>query len=174
MTVDHSDYSEITSFEPVGLDDLQNPLVRQAVAYWQAQRRGRRFPARDDLDQRALIPFRRHMILLKVVEDGADFEYRFVGEAQAQAYSHKVQGRRMSEMMTRSPDFGPSIFAGYQFIQKTGTPFALRGWAGNDYTAANFSYFESVTLPLGRADDDVDHLVLFSAYVPRGLKTVRV
>jgi hypothetical protein len=166
------DYSEVTSFEPVALDDLENPLVRQAVAYWRSLCGVRRFPARDALEPRALVPFQSHMILLKVVDDGADFEYRFVGAAQAAAYTFPVQGRRMKEMMTLSPDFGPPVFAGYRYLQQCGTPFALRGWAGKDYIAANFAYTESVTLPLGARDDHVDHLVIFSAYVPRGFKPV--
>jgi hypothetical protein len=166
------DYSEVTSFEPVALDNLENPLVRQAVAYWRSLCGARRFPARDDLAPRALVPFQRHMILLRVIDDGADFEYRFVGEAQAAAYTHPVQGRRMSEMAALSPDFGPPVFAGYRYIQQSGTPFALRGWAGKDYVAANFAYTESVTLPLGVRDDHVDHLVIFSAYVPRDVKPV--
>ncbi len=165
---DTGDYSDITSFDPVALDDLQNPLVRQAVAYWRSVCKGRRFPARDDLEPRALAPFRPYMILLKVVEGGADFEYRFVGAMQAKAYTHVVEGRRMKDMTALSPLYGPPVFAGYQFIQKHGIAFALRGWAGKDYTAANFAYFESVTLPLG-SNDKVEHLAIFSAYAPRGL-----
>ena len=163
------EYSDVTLFEPVALDDLENPLVVQAVAYWRSLCRGRRFPARSDLDSRALAPFQSHMILLKVIGDGEDFEYRFVGAVQAEAYARTVQGKRM-RAMAEETQAGPSVFAGYQYIQRTGIPFALRGWAGKDYTAANFQYCESVALPLGDSDDKVDHMVIFSAYVPRTIK----
>jgi hypothetical protein len=171
MTNDTGDYSEITSFEPVALEDLQNPLVRQAVTYWRSLCGSRRYPEHRDLDPRTLSPFHRHMILLKVVDGGADFEYRFVGEIQRTAYTKPVSGKRMSETLAGSP-FGPAIFSGYQYIQKSGITYALRGWAGKDYKAANFAYFESVTLPLGPDDATVDHLIVFSAYAPRHLKPV--
>jgi hypothetical protein len=166
---DTGEYSDITSFEPVALDDLQNPVVRQAVAYWRSLCGNRRFPSRDELDPRELAPLRPHMILLRVIDDGADFEYRFMGAVQAKAYTFPVEGRRMKEMAAKSPHYGGPVFAGYQYIQQNGIAFALRGWAGRDYVAANFAYFESVTLPLG-SDDKVDHLAVFSAYAPRGLQ----
>lgn len=168
---DSADYSDVTSFEPVPLEDLKNPLVRRAVAYWRLRCGERRFPARDDLDPRDLAKFQRHMILIKVIDGGADFEYRYVGDVQRQAYAKPVAGKRMSETMVGS-SYGPSIFAGYQYIQKAGIAFALRGWAGKDYTSANFAYFESVALPLGPDDTTVDHMLVFSAYAPRDLKPV--
>jgi len=169
----HDEYPGFTSFEPVALDELENPLVVEAVAYWRGLCRGRRFPARTDLDQRALEPFQSHMILLKVVGDGEDFEYRFVGSAQVKAYARQIEGKRMKALAETSPGFGPAVFAGYVYIQKTGMPFAIRGWAGEDYVSANFLYCESVTLPLGDRDDFVDHLAVFSAYVPRGMEPKR-
>lgn len=162
-------YTGVTSLEPVALDDLSNPHVTQAVAYWRSLCRGRRYPARNDLDPRALSPIQRHMILVKVTEDGADFEYRMVGELQAQAYTRPIQGKFLSELAADSPVYGSAIFAGYVYIQKTGEPFALRGWVGKDYGYGNFCYCESVTLPLGPTDDWVDHLLIFSAFAPREL-----
>jgi hypothetical protein len=167
-STDPGDYLDITSFEPVALDDLQNPLVQQAVAYWRARCGQRRFPAREDLDQRALLPFQPHMILLKAIDGGNDFEYRFVGEAQRRAYLRPYEGRRISDPANTSP-YSQVFFAGYRCIQKSGTPFAIRGWAGKDFTSATFAYFESVVLPLGTTDDNVDHLAIFSAYAPRSM-----
>jgi hypothetical protein len=168
---DPADFSEFTSFAPVALDDLQNPLVRKAVGYWRSLSGARRYPARDDLDPRALVPFQPYMILIKVIGDGDDFEYRFVGEVQAKAYAHPFTGRRLSDPANPSP-YSKLFFAGYQQIQKSGVPFAIRGWAGKDFTATNFAYFESVALPLGPDDNHVDHIAVFSAYAPRNLKPV--
>lgn len=171
MTNDSGDYSDKTLFEPVALEDLQNPLVRDAVAFWRSLCGSRRFPAHGDLDPRALSRFQSHMILLKVIEDGADFEYRFVGEVQREAYVRPYVGRRLTDPANVSP-YNEPFLAGYRFIQKHGTPFALRGWAGKDFTFSKFAYFESVALPLGPDDDHVDHIVIFSAYAPRDLKPV--
>lgn len=166
---DTRDYSEVTSLEVVTLDRLENALLRRAVAYWQSLCKARRFPAWDDLDPRELAPFRRHMILLKVIDGGADFEYRFVGEVQRQAYVHSYAGRRMSQPANLSPYTTPFL-SGYRWIQSSGNPFAMRGWAGKDFTFSKFAYFESVAVPLGPDDDHVDHIVVFSAYAPRDLK----
>lgn len=176
MAVAHSDsgeYPDITSFAPVALDDLENPLVRRAVGYWRTLSGTRRFPAREDLDPRTLVPFQPYMIMLKVIDGGADFEYRFVGETQRMAYLRPYTGRRMSDPANVSP-YSKVFFTAYQCIQKTGTPFAIRGWAGKDFACATFAYFESVVLPLGPDNEHVDHLVIFSAYAPRDLKPVVV
>lgn len=176
MAVASSDFCEnpdITSFDPVALDDLENPLVRRAVGYWRTLAGTRRYPAREDLDQRTLVPFQPYMILLKAVDDGADFEYRFVGETQSMAYERPYSGRRLSDPANVSP-YSAVFLKAYQYIQKSGTPFAIRGWAGKDFTFATFAYFESVVLPLGPDDEHVDHLIIFSAYAPRDLKTIVV
>lgn len=163
-----SEYSEFTSFEVVPLDDLQNPLLRQAVAYWRSVCGTRRFPAREDLDPRELAPLRSHMILIKVLNNGADFEYRFVGEVQLRAYSRPYAGQQLSRPANPSI-YSEAFFTGYQYIQQSGNTFAMRGWAGKDFTYSNFVYFETVVLPLGPSDDEVDYIAVFSAYAPRDL-----
>jgi hypothetical protein len=168
---DSGDHPEITSLEALSLDDLENTLLRKAVAYWRSLCRDRRFPAWDDVDPRDLVPLRHHLIVLKVIDGGADFEYRVVGEMQRRAYVHPYVGRRISQPANRSP-YNAWFFAGYQYIQKSGTPFALRGWAGKDFTDSTFAYFETLALPLGPNDGQVDHIMVFSAYAPRDLKPV--
>jgi hypothetical protein len=170
---DSPDNPDITSFAPVALDELENPLVRRAVGYWRTLSGKRRYPAREDLDTRDLVPFQPYMILLKVIDGGADFEYRFVGETQCMAYERPYSGRRLSNPANVSP-YSKAFFTAYQCIQKSGTPFAIRGWAGKDFTFATFAYFESVVLPLGPDDKHVDHLMIFSAYAPRDLKMIVV
>ena len=169
---DSHDAPGYTSLEPVALSDLKNPLVRGAVVLWHSLCNDRRFPAHADLDPRMLASFQDYMILLKVIEGGEDFEYRFVGKNQAQAYKYPVEGYLITQTLERSSKYGPMIFAGYRYIQQSGIPFAMRGWVGEDYVTANFSYFETVALPLGPSDDYVDYIVVFSAFAPRDLNPV--
>jgi hypothetical protein len=160
-----------TSFETTDLDDLENPAVRLGVTCWLQLRGERRFPARDEMQPREIAGALRHMLLVKVLDGGADYEYRIVGDAQVRAYTVTLQNRRFSQVAADAPVLGKAVGQMFDRVVKEGEPIAARGRVGRDIPEANFTDSEFAILPLGTDRDGVDHLVVFASYAMRGVAT---
>jgi hypothetical protein len=158
---------DITSLESIMLDDLESPIVKLGAEYWRALRGIRRYPSRKDLHPRDVASVLGNMVLVKVIDGGNDFEYRIVGEVQAQAYGYRLQGRRISQIAAERPAYGHSVRGAYRRICESGEPVAVRGYIGSDFAHLKFAYCEHIALPLGATDDAVDHILIFSTYVAR-------
>jgi hypothetical protein len=161
------DAADTTSFEVVALDKLESPVVKQGADYWNALRGTRRYPARKDLHPRELTPILRNLLLIKVVDGGADFEFRIVGDVQMQTYALPFTGKRLSEFASSDAAYCYILRGFFGHVREFGEPIAVRGHMGRAFSNVRFSYCESMFLPLGESDDAVDHLLGFSAYVPR-------
>jgi len=161
------DDPDITSIERITLDELESPVVKQGANYWSALRGTRRFPSRKDLHPRDVASVLPHMVLIKVIDGGDDFEYRIVGEVQAQAYGHRLQGRRVSQIAAERPAYGHHVRGAYRNICESGEPIAVRGQIGSDFTYLKYTYCEHIALPLSNDDKNVDHILIFSTYVAR-------
>jgi hypothetical protein len=107
----------------------------------------------------------RDMILVKIIDGGADYEYRIVGDAQVQAFSIPLQGRRISEIAVTAPWFSQIATVTYEYVRRSGEPLAIRGRTGSEFPEARFVYHESVFLPLGANDAAVDHILIVSTNV---------
>ncbi|HEX2590599.1 MAG TPA: PAS domain-containing protein [Rhizomicrobium sp.] len=151
------------------LDQVENPLVRTGVNYWRALRGDRRMPARPQLSPRDIAGILRHLVILRVLDDGTDYEYRLVGDAQVQAYGFNFQNLRISQIKSVAPEFGQLMLGIYELVRTTRDPFVVRGWIGKDIPDSKFVYHESAFLPLGQDGETVDHIVVVSSYVPKAL-----
>jgi hypothetical protein len=154
-----------TAVHAVTFDELDSPVLRLAADYWLSRRNGRRFPARNDLHPRDMAKILRDTVLVRIIDGGADYEYRIVGDAQAQAYTVPLQGRRISDISVTAPWFGQIAASTYDYVRRSGEPLAMRGRVGREFPEAKFVYNESVFLPLGPSDDAVDHLLIVSTNV---------
>ena len=159
--------SDITTFELVALDELESPITRQGADYWDSLRGTRRYPARKELHPRDFSSILRHMLLIKVVEGGSDFEFRIAGDAQVRAYSVPILSRRLSEIAQTSPVFCYGLRGMFLHVTETGAPVAIRGRIGPIFFNVQYAFYESLVLPLGDGDNAVDHLLVFSTYVSR-------
>lgn len=108
------------------IDEVEHPIVKSAVSYWQSVKAQRRFPARADLTLRGMASFLPYTLIVAVIEDGADYEYRFVGEVERQAFKRNFKGMRVSQVERIAPKFGEIIRATYDRVSSTGLPFAVR------------------------------------------------
>lgn len=147
-----------------GLDRLQCPALQTAAQYWQALRGDRRFPTRDELNPARFAAALRHMALVRVIDGGADFEYRIVGDSLATAFSVPLRNRRLGEVHTTAASSVVVIAAVYRRCIAEGEPLALSGTTGRNAQTAMFTHFESVVLPLGR--EEIDHLLTFMVCNP--------
>ncbi|MBU6298124.1 MAG: PAS domain-containing protein [Alphaproteobacteria bacterium] len=166
-TVEPHEGSDATFFEPVTIDELESQVVKLAANYWNTLRGSRRYPARQDLRPRDIAPILRNMVLAKVIDGGADFEFRIAGDAQVQAYGVPFQGKRLSEVGPQNNAFSASVRGIYRHVVESAAPIAVRGRMGAGFPNVKFAYCESLFLPLGPSDDVVDHILVFSTYVER-------
>ena len=149
--------------ERIALEALQHPPLRAAVAIWQQLRGTRRFPCRDALSPRKIAGLLPYMSLLKVLDGGADFQHRIVGDVVVRAFTVPIQNRKFSEIAEDAPILIERCIPLFRHVVQTGIPAAWTTQTGHDATYVAYQASENVVLPLGRTDDAVDHLVAFGA-----------
>jgi len=158
---------DASSLYVASLDELDNATVRTGANYWRMLRAGRKLPARRDLSPKEMRAILRHVLLLKVIDGGKDYEYRITGDAHVEAYGLNFNNMRLTMIEAASPDFGKMMRGLYEHVRVTADPFAVRGWIGREFGDARFVYFESVFLPFGDDGETVDHIACVSVYVPK-------
>lgn len=165
--MDNDSFPETTVFEFIPLAAVCSPILRVGIDHWEAIRAPRQFPPRSALRPRAIAPAMANMVLMKVFDNGADFEFCIVGDAATQSFSVTRQGRRLSEIAVQEPYQAMRLMSLYRCCVENRTPIAVRSTMGHDATAANFTHLEAVVLPLGPNDQVVDHLLGFGLYEKR-------
>lgn len=155
--------SHATTFEWLSLDQLKEKPLRAAANYWSALRDGRLFPSRDDLKPRDMIRILPHMSLVKVIDGGADFEHRIVGDAVVRTFAVPIQKRRFSEIAPQAPQLIDASFWLFRKVVETRAPLAYLQRTQNDTFQIAYTLAEMVLLPLGNRDEAVDHVVGFVA-----------
>jgi hypothetical protein len=154
-------------FELIMLEDLKNPIVRFGTDYWLSLCGTKRYPARDAIDLREIRSALSHMMLINVIEGGADFDLRVVGDAFASALRVPMHKRLLSDIGKEAPMFGERNFKFYRRVVESGRPLAIRSHFGIDSPELKFTNVEAVVLPLGSREDAVDHLLAFANYISR-------
>jgi hypothetical protein len=158
---------ESSSIEIVSPEALESDPVRAGVQYWNELRGTRRFPARSELAPPKMTKFLRNLVLVRVLDGGADYEYRVVGDAHVQAQGFNFRHMRLKQIEETRVDF--TTRATYEHVRTTALPFAIRGWIGRYVPQSRFAYHETAFLPMGMSGV-VDHLLIVSTYVPRGVR----
>jgi hypothetical protein len=158
---------DTTWFERIGFDDLESPAVRKGARYWQRLARGRRHPSYHEIHPRDFADILPNAILVKVIDDRTDFEFRIVGGAQEQSYALPFKDRKLSEMAPTNIPYAYVLRGMFAHIAELEEPVGVRGHMGPDCPHVQYSYCESVFLPLGPECGPVDYLLGFSAFVPR-------
>jgi hypothetical protein len=77
-----------------------HPKLHALHELWQAKRDARAMPSRGDFDWADLRPWFGNLILVDVIDDGADFHYRLWGSELAQLLGYELTGRRMSDVVS--------------------------------------------------------------------------
>jgi len=151
----------------LALDGVMNPIIRQGLDYWQRLRDDRPYPSREEVHPSDLRTLLRHVVLLRLVDDGADYEYRIVGDAHVQSHGFCMQGLRVSDVDRFSPGYGPVLKRLYDRAVRRREAFAFRGWLERGDQMKKYIYNESVFMPLGPNRIVIDHVLNFSVYMPR-------
>jgi len=160
---------EFSSGRILTIDEIESAVLREIAAYWFSLRGARLFPSRSDIapkDLRRLLP---HVTVLRVVDDGADYEYRIMGDVQVHAIGKSFSGLKLSDVAREFPKFGEGLKLLLDGTRSARQPFGHRCWIGRDQPEVRFGYKEGAFLPLGPADDTVDHILMASVIVPRSI-----
>ena len=147
----------------IEIADIADPLVQQAVAVWNAQRGAARFPNRDAMTPRAMAPFLRNIVLVRVVDGGKEYEFRVVGDAIVQVQGATLQGLTLAEIDAKLPGYGRALRPIYDELRADGAPRAYRGKIEQTPMKRPFAH-ESVLLPLGADGTSVDHILVVGVY----------
>ena len=149
----------------IPLDEIESPLVREFAALWADKRGERRFPPREALNPRNMVRFLRNVTLYRVAPDGADFEYRVMGDAAVQAWGRSFIGCNTQELNRIRAGMGDVIQRICSSIARRCEPLVLRG----ELSKGGFEHIdqESLFLPLGPDDATVDHVLSISWYAPK-------
>lgn len=147
--------------ETIDVQDVEAGALQAVVAAWQKWRGRHAMPSREKIAMRDLGVATRHISLVRVVDDGDDYEFRIIGDAHVQAYGTSFQNRLLSELAAEAPRFAKQLKASFDLVRITRKPCAFRGSLGS---AAKFSWFETCYLPFGGSD--VDYIVNAAVYSP--------
>lgn len=83
----------------IDLGESQDPETRLIVDYWNEKRGRRLAPAWTDIElfdlPLSLIP---NIVIVDVIDDGQDFQYRFWGTWHVQFHGYDQTGKRVSEL----------------------------------------------------------------------------
>ena len=151
----------------ISVAEVDSAVLLQGAAYWRGLCRERKFPSRSDVTPRGLAGLLRYTTLLRVIDGGADYEYRIVGDAYVMAHGMSFQGKRWSDTEKVSPGYHKTIKSTYDCVVRKGEPVAMRGWIERGGKKSELVYSEYLSLPLGEDDRTVDHILVFAVFVPR-------
>jgi hypothetical protein len=158
---------EKSSTEVIALDALDNVLTQTAANYWRMLRGERNLPPRARLAPRDIRAILRNVVLLRLIDGGADYEYRIVGDMFTWAYDAQFRGMFLSDVERVAPEHGARMRGMYEHVRATAAPLAIQGWVGREHPDARFVYYETVLLPFGDDGETVDHILVTSFYVPK-------
>ena len=151
---------ETLSFNPA---EVQNPMLRKAYEVWNTLKVARRFPARAEITPRNMVEFLRNTVLVRVIDEGRDFQFRIVGDAVAEVQGDSFRELTTTEIDARIPGYGAMLKSVYRQVCKMREPLAFRGWFVQPKTHLAF-FHESLILPLGPDDATVDHILVVAVY----------
>jgi hypothetical protein len=155
----------------VNPSDVDHPVVLCALKAWNERRGGDAYPSKDAMTPQHMKPFLRNVILVRVLDDGADYEYRLCGDAAIVAFGRDYKGCRIADLNRVQPGYGDVMARLYGRVRKSREPIFVRGLL----TRSDMSLDEqqAVFLPLG-TDAGVDHILYVGGYThlppvrPRG------
>jgi hypothetical protein len=171
VPADELEVPQYSSGHILALEEIESVPLRKIAEHWATLRGQRRFPSRADFAPKNLKGLLRHVTLLRVLDGGADYEFRVLGDVQVQAYGDNFRGMKLSEVGEKHPKFAEGLKLFYDGVRMGREAFGYRGWIGRDMPDTKYSYHEIALFPLGPVDDAVDHILVAGVYVMRGTKT---
>jgi hypothetical protein len=130
-------------------------------AYWNRKRRGRRMPARADIDPAEIVPFLPGIMLVDVVADARRFVYRLVGTREVAMRGRDPTGKSVGEGF-----YGASAEASIASYQDVVTRRALR-LERREFTTPDgrFGREQVILLPLSADGARVNMVLVYTHHI---------
>ena len=147
----------------VGFDPaiVTNERVQEFYRHWLALKGARAFPAKADFDPSAIPRLLPGTLLLKVVDDPLDFEYRIIGEEIAVRLG-QLKGKRVREASLLNA--ASSAYRNYCAVVEARRPQFLEGSAIVPFRDRP-TRVSRVHCPLSADGAKVDHILSYAAFV---------
>src|SRR5690606_38356614 len=130
-------------------------LLQSALAYWHRIRGGRHLPLRADFDPSEVPALLPYVIVIDVLRDPPDFQYRLLGTAIDRVLGSDYRGRRYSELSYTKP--GTPIWDEHTRVVAEQTPLRSSvAYVGHDRAVQKA---EHVLMPFSDAGETVDMLL---------------
>jgi hypothetical protein len=133
---------------------IENESLRRLHAYWDEKRRGRRFPARADIDPLELGFVLGNLTLIDVLTDPPRFRVRLQGSLAASRLGYDMTGKFVDEVP--DPEFRRIMLETYRAVVERGEP--MRAVREQMYDSKTHRY-EIVWLPLSDDGATINMLV---------------
>jgi hypothetical protein len=163
-------FSDVTSARAfVTVDDVKEPLLQYVVATWNALRHDRAFPCWDDIDPRQFWKALDNLLVLRVIGDCDDYEFRIAGDAHVRVLGITGTPRRLSQLNDYIPGYAATLKPLYDRAVRSRAAYALRTEIRRSSDRVPNFFSESAFLPLGPNDEAVDHVLIASVYHTNGV-----
>jgi hypothetical protein len=149
--------------QQIGLHEIRNAYLRKGFDLWSSKKGPHRLAARSDVSPREMADFLRNIVLVRVLDQGREFQFRIVGDAIVVVQGESFQGMTTAEIDQAMPGYGKVLRRAYRRVCAAGEPIAFRGCTGNTLTNKTFLH-ESLLLPLGADRQTVDHILVIGVY----------
>lgn len=139
------------------LKELQEPLCREMLSYWNEVRGDRAMPRPDEIDP---VRFARHMpnlLMVQVNWEPFDLTYRLLGGDVVNAHGANFRGRRVLDSQSHTGRFSEVLHSFYKFVAEEERPYAVAGTM--EYVARGFVSVEAVYLPLSLDGKRTDRIL---------------
>jgi hypothetical protein len=148
----------------VSLSEIESPVVLGAMELWNEIRGARPFPRRAEIAPRRFAKYLRFITLFEVLEGGADFEFRVMGDAAVIAFGGTFHGLRKESLNRLQPGFGDVLARVCGHVARTRAMLPVKGWFQQGKGSA--FYQEAIFFPLGENESTVDHVLGVGNYKP--------
>jgi hypothetical protein len=138
---------------------IEHPDLRTLYDYWAERRRGRRWPARADINPLELKFALGNLSLIDVSRDPLRFTFRLTGTLFSQRLGMDLTGKTVDDIP--DPAYRAEVNAAYKKIVDSGEPSVVLGERLIDGEPRRF---ETLRLPLSEDGKSVTMIVICALY----------
>jgi hypothetical protein len=138
---------------------IRHPELRRLYDYWQARRRGRRYPARLDIDPVDIKYALGNVSLVEVAGDPPRFRWRLVGTLLVQRLGYDMTNQWVDDYPNEA--YRQYLIDSYRTIVATGEPTAALNERDIDGKPRRF---EILRLPLAEDGQTINMILICSMY----------